>query len=81
MHLLSSLPALLLCRFELSRAARFRFFRAPTVYGFLHARLGTKPSQPFPFGVRLLAVESARTRCAAGDAYHIAPWSRICPSG
>lgn len=63
---------LLLFRFVLERAASFRFFHGPTVYAFLHARLGTSPDGALPRGVRLLALESARTRYRSGDAYHVA---------
>jgi hypothetical protein len=63
---------LLLFRFCLPERALFRFFHSPTVYGFLHARLGTRPGQELPAGIRLLAVESGRVRYAPGDTYHVA---------
>jgi group II intron reverse transcriptase/maturase len=78
----TNVAQLLLLRFRLAQSGEFRFFHSPTVYAFLHARLGTQLSDPFPSGVRLLAVESNRTRYAAGDAYHIAlavlPHSELC---
>ncbi|MBN1610811.1 MAG: CRISPR-associated endonuclease Cas1 [Polyangiaceae bacterium] len=62
---------LLLLHFALGRGAAFRFFHAPTVYAFLHARLETSPDDALPRGVRLHAVESARIHYVPGDGYHL----------
>lgn len=63
---------LLLVSLNLREPAQFRFFHGPTLYAFLHARLGTHRSESFPKGVRLCPLESGRIRYAAGDRYHFA---------
>lgn len=63
---------LLLFRLALLRSARFHFFHSPTLYAFLHSRLGNPRDAPFPRGVRLLAVESSRISYATGEPYHLA---------
>lgn len=63
---------LLLFRFSLVGKPLFRFFHSPTVYAFLHARLGTRRDQAFPPFIRFLAVENGRVKYSPGDVYHIA---------